>query len=303
VRVNHFCTISTVSHLYKVYALAESLANQKHEFVLHVLVSDSDADFAFANCRFWKLSDFKSESSAQSIMSKYKSNSDKLRWSLKPVFLKFLVSAEAEQVIYIDNDVFFYSEYQLFFQLLNEHSLLLTPHYYKHNPKKEQNWLEANFRVGLYNAGFIGASKKAINTLQWWADCCEYRCEKNSWRGLFDDQKYLDLIPVIDEGAHIVRHKGCNVASWNKDYCERKTIDGELKINGKYPVVFIHFNPFTIREIAMGRDALLLPLYNFYTETLKKYMPDLKTEELQQAEPLSEKLKYYVWKLLTDLGI
>lgn len=302
-RVNHFCTISTVSHLYKVYALAESLANQKHEFVLHVLVSDSDADFAFANCRFWKLNDFKNEPSAQSIISKYKSNADKLRWSLKPVILKFLVSTEAEQVIYIDNDIFFYSDYQFLFDLLNKHSLLLTPHYYKHNPKKEQNWLEANFRVGLYNAGFVGVNKKAVNTLQWWADCCEYRCEKNSWRGLFDDQKFLDLIPVIDEGAHIVRHKGCNVASWNKDYCERKIIDGELKINGKYPVVFIHFNPFTIREIAMGRDALLLPLYNFYTETLKKYMPDLKTEELQQAEPLSEKLKYYVWKLLTDLGI
>lgn len=302
-RVNHFCTISTVSHLYKVYALAESLANQKQGFVLHVLVSDSDVDFAFANCRFWKLNDFKNESSAQTIISKYKNNPDKLRWSLKPVFLKFLVSAEAEKVIYIDNDVFFYSDYRFFFDLLSEHSLLLTPHYYKHNPKKEQNWLEANFRVGLYNAGFVGVNRNAVNTLQWWADCCEYRCEKNSWRGLFDDQKYLDLIPVIDEGAHIVRHKGCNVASWNTDYCERKTIDGKLKINGKYPVVFIHFNPFTLREVAEGRDALLLPLYKVYTETLKKHKPDLKAEELQQEEPLLEKLKYYVWKLLTERGI
>jgi len=301
--VNHFCTISTVSHLYKVYALAESLANQKHDFLLHVLVSDSDENFAFANCRFWKLNDFKNESSAQNIINKYKSHTDKLRWSLKPVFLKFLLSTEAAQVIYVDNDVFFYTDYQFLFDLLNEHSLLLTPHYYKHNPKKEQNWLEANFRVGLYNAGFIGAGKKAVNTLQWWADCCEYRCEKNSWRGLFDDQKYLDLIPVIDEGAHIVRHKGCNVASWNTDYCERKTIDGKLIINGKYPVVFIHFNPFTLREVAEGRDALLLPLYKVYTETLKKHKPDLKAEELQQEEPLLEKLKYYVWKLLTERGI
>ncbi len=300
--VNHFCTISTFSHLYKVYALCESLEKQKHDFTLHVLVSDSDSDFAFPNCRFWRLSDLKSDSTSINIIRKYKHHSDKLRWSLKPVLIKFLLDQEAEKVIYLDNDLYFYSGYQFLFDLLNKYSVLLTPHYYKHDPQKEQNWLEANFKVGLFNAGFIGASKNSSETLQWWAECCEYRCEKNIWRGLFDDQKYLDLVPVMDENAHIVRHMGCNVASWNTETCERKMINGELKINGEFPVVFIHFNPFTIREITEGRDPLLLPLYKEYETALKRHKPDMKPAELYTKQPGLEKLKYYVWKLITKWG-
>ena len=286
-----------------MYALAQSLNNQQSIFLLHVLVTDSENNFDHANCKFWKLSDLQKDSTAVSIINKYKSNADKLRWSLKPVFMKFLLQAETEKIIYLDNDLFFYSNYQFLFNLLDEHSFLLTPHYYKHNPHKEQNWLEANFKVGLYNAGFTGANRNAVTTLQWWADCCEYRCEKNSFRGLFDDQKYLDLIPVIDKHAHVVRHKGCNVASWNKELCERKLVDGEIKIDGEFPVVFIHFNYFTIQEIVNGHDALLQPYYNEYVIALKKYNPDFKPEDLQRAEPFIEKLKLYIWQWLTNRGI
>ena len=301
--VNHFCTITTFSHLYKVQALADSLKAQRREFLLHVLVTNSNADISYSDCKFWKVADLKSELSASVILEKYSGKPDKLRWSLKPVFLKFLLQREIGKVLYIDNDQFFYSDYSFLFDLLDQHSVLLTPHYYPNSPKKEQNWLEANFRVGLYNAGFVGANKNAANTLQWWADCCAYRCEKNSFRGLFDDQKYLDLIPVMDEGAHIVRNKGCNLASWNRELCERTTINGEVKISGEFPVVFIHFNPFTLREIAAGRDPLLLPHYNTYVEALKKHKPDLGSEELVQALPLVDKMKYYVWKTITEAGL
>jgi len=289
--------------LYKVYALAESLQKQKRDFILNVLVSDSDSDYKFANCRFWKLLNLTGEAIAESIIHQYQGSSDKLRWSLKPVFMKFLLETGNEKLVYLDNDQYFYSDYRFLFDSLDEHSFLLTPHYYKHNPNKEQNWLEATFKVGLYNAGFIGANKNALNTLQWWAECCNYRCEKNSWRGLFDDQKYLDLIPVIDEGAHIIRHTGCNLASWNNEWCERKIINGQLKINEKFAVVFIHFNGFTVREILEGRDILLLPFLNEYIEVLKKYKSNFKIEELQSAKSMKDKLKYYVWEKVTKLGI
>ena len=127
--MNQFCTISTSSHLYKVYALAQSLNNQQNNFLLHVLVTDSENNFDHANCKFWKLSDLQKDSTAVSIINKYESNADKLRWSLKPVFMKFLLQAETEKIIYLDNDLFFYSNYQFLFDLLDEHSFLLTPHY------------------------------------------------------------------------------------------------------------------------------------------------------------------------------
>lgn len=301
--MNHFCTITTQSHLYKVHALSDSLSEQNNDFLLHVLVVDSNFDFEYNRCVFTKLSDLKSDPVTQAILKKYKRNSDKLRWSLKPVFLVDLLSIpDIAEAIYLDNDLFFYSDYSFLFNLLQSHSFLLTPHYYKHDPTKNQNWLEANFRVGLFNAGFVGANKRAIKSLIWWAECCAYRCEKNTLRGTFDDQKYLDLIPVMEETAHILKHKGCNVAGWNKELCQRKLIDGEIKIDGINPIVFIHFNHMTIREIVNGNDNLLISFYQEYIKALKKHKPDLTDKGLVFQEPLLDKIKLHIWETITKAG-
>ena len=299
-----FCTITTVSHLFKVYALAESLKEHQHPFVLNVLVIDDHGPFEFENCIFFKLSEISAQHNAAEIMAKYKGNKDKLRWSLKPVLMKYLLEQhEIERLIYLDNDLFFFSDYEFLFELLQDHRFILTPHHYKNDPNKNQNWLEANFRIGLYNAGFVGVNKGAIKTLQWWADCCLYRCEKNLFRGLFDDQKYLDIIPIIEESAHIIRHKGCNVAGWNTEACERRIVDYKVLIDGKFEIVFMHFNENTIREIVSGADDILFNYYRTYIETLKHYREDLDKREFYLKLPLTDKLKLGVWKVLTRLEV
>lgn len=271
--------------------------------MLHVLVTDGQETLTHEHCTFYGLKMLAGDTTGKQIEKKYSSNPDKLRWSMKPVFMLHLLRTVTDKVVYIDNDQYFYSDYTFLFQLLGHQSILLTPHYYKHSPASEQNWLEANFKVGLYNAGFVGASAQGQESLQWWAACCLYRCEKNMLRGLFDDQKYLDLIPVIDNKALVLRHQGCNVAGWNTDYCTRSIIDGRVMINKEYPIVFVHFNAFTIQEIASGQDPLLLPLYEEYVACLKKYNTDLKATDLLGKPSLIEKLKYYIWAKATALGL
>jgi hypothetical protein len=253
---------------------------------------------------FYCLDTVVNNEAAKEIINKYGKDNDKLRWSLKPILMKHLLSQQyTDRLIYLDNDLYFYSDYTFLFELLEKHSFLLTPHHYKNNPNEEQNWLEANFRIGLYNAGFVGANKYAINTLQWWADCCLYRCEKNSFRGLFDDQKYLDIIPVIEETAHIVRHMGCNIAGWNTELCKREIINQQILINGLYPIVFIHFNDTTIREIISGKDQILYNYYSVYITSLKKYKNNIKRGDIYFKRPLIDKLKFNLWKYVTELGI
>jgi lipopolysaccharide biosynthesis glycosyltransferase len=301
--MNHFVTISTAGHLYKVYALAESLQQQRSDFLLHVLVTDANDSYNFANCKFYSLKDIEQSPTAASIIAKYKGNSDKLRWCNKPIMMQYLLNQGiADKVIYLDNDLFFYADYSFLFDLLDEHSIILTPHYYKANPNDEQNWLEANFKVGLYNAGFVGANKKGLDSLQWWAECCLYRCEKSPLRGLFDDQKYLDLIPVHDSLAHVVRHLGCNIAGWNQEYCKRETAGNQVLINGKYPIVFIHYNYYTFQEILEGRDTLLIPYYKTYFDTLKKYKPGLTENQLYAKPGIVSDVKLLIWKVFTRLG-
>lgn len=302
----HFCTISTADHLYKAFALYDSLVEIDSNTFLHILCIDKvkpDIDLSSKNIRIYQLNEIKILSSALNIITKYSRHPDKIRWSLKPVFLTLLLRTISDKVVYVDNDIYFFGHYHFLFDLLDKYNFLLTPHYYSSNPNKDQNWFEANYRVGLYNAGFIGVNKTAVKHLTWWADCCAYRCEKNSIRGMFDDQKYLDLIPVLNEQAHIVRHKGCNVADWNQNEITRSEIDGQIFLDKTFPLIFIHFNYTTIRAIEHGNEPLFVDLYEKYFANLQKHHPPVIRKNMYGEDSLLNKLKYKIWKTATDLDL
>jgi hypothetical protein len=300
--MNHLCTITTSDHLYKVYALRDSLVKYDNNILLHVLVVDNNEPPQADYIKSYRLADLDKDETAKSIISKY--SNDKLRWSLKPSFLKFLLGKdEISKAIYLDNDLFFFNAFTFLFEHLSDHAFLFTPHYYDRSPEYHQNWLEANFRAGLFNAGFIGVNKSAVHTLQWWAECCLYCCKKSAFRGTFDDQKYLDLIPVMRDDVMILRHQGCNVAEWNRFLCLRELVNGQVMINGIWPVVFIHFNNTTIREITDGTEPLLVDFFNQYMITLKKYKPGIEPKNLYRKPATLDLMKYAVWKFLTVRGI
>ena len=52
--------------------------------------------------------------------------------------------------------------------------------------------------------------------------------------------------------------------------------DGQVCINGKDPVVFIHFTKSTIRGIVKGEDALLAPFLDIYRENLQRLFDGLE---------------------------
>lgn len=303
-----FCTISTQSHLYKCKALFDSLRNFDSKVILDVLVIDANKvgedNSVFEGYNLHFLEDLVGSNPGELIINKYKSNPDKLRWSLKPVFMQYLLSnKQLHKLIYVDNDIAFFGKFSFLFDLLDKHNILLTPHFYERNPEKNQNWLEANFRVGLFNAGFVAVNEKAISTLDWWAKCCLYRCEKNYMRGLFDDQKYLDLIPIIEPTTKILDHQGCNIAGWNIGVCMRElNKEGEVLINGKWPVVFIHFNAFTIKLFVEGKDPLLMSNFELYSELIQKYNKHAKIDNEAFSYSLAEKLKLKIWKVLNQFN-
>lgn len=303
--MNHFCTITTYDHLYKVFALRDSLVQFNPDITLHVLMTDGNhAEVRSENIKMYSVADMNAEEIVRKIAAKYAHQKDRLRWSLKPCFLKFLlIQGGTDKVIYLDNDLFFFNDYAFLFDELNDHAFLLTPHYYDRSPKKDQNWLEANFRAGLFNAGFIAVNKNAVSTLQWWAECCLYRCKKSAFRGTFDDQKYLDLIPVMREDAAILRHQGCNVAEWNRFLCLRQVVNGQVLINGMWPIIFIHFNYTTIREIMNGTEPHLVSHFDRYFQTLKKYKPTLQQADLYKPVAKTDWIKYFIWRILTGSGI
>lgn len=301
--MKHFCTIITADHLYKALALYDSLVKYEEHTCLHILCIDDCPNFpSNTGLRLYSINDISSIDSAKTIHAKYAKHPDKLRWSLKPVFLYHLINTLKNKVIYLDTDLYFYRNFDFLFDLLNEHTVLLTPHHYSRDPTQAQNWFEANFRVGLFNAGFVGVSTQASALMEWWAACCAYRCEKNALRGTFDDQRYLDLLPVMDERVHILRHKGCNVADWNRQENPRQLKNNEVMLSGKDPLIFIHFNYTTIRSITQNKEPLLKAHLDTYFKNLLQYKPDLALESMYGEDKFIDKLKYKVWQIVTRWG-
>lgn len=279
------CTITTQSHLFISFALLESVS-ELHQTDLFCLITDTSETLEHSKIHFHRLKDL--ESTAK-VIKKYKG--DKLRWSLKPIYLKYLLEQGYERVIYVDNDVFFYKSPQFLFDQLNASNFLLTPHFYKADARKDQNWLEANFRVGLFNAGFIGANKNAIPILDWWANCCLYNVKKAFWRGLFDDQKYLDLVPVLFDKVEIVKHRGCNFAGWNSRTSElKRNNDNELIVQNDQ-LIFIHFATLSMLEFSK-KEHLANPEYEVYVKTLKKYNPTFENT-ISKREKRNVKAYFY----------
>ena len=286
--------------MFKAYALANSIAPFKG--FLNILVIDEKSVLTNKpeNINIFTLSDLKDQIGNQ-IIGKYKTNQDKLRWALKPVFLKHLLN-ETNAVIYVDNDIYFYNDFSFLFQALETNNILLTPHNYKCSPHEDQNWLEANFRVGLYNAGFIGVNQQAITALNWWANCCLYNVKKAFWRGLFDDQKYLDLFPILFDNVKIIKDKGCNLAGWNySNYLLERNSFGDLIIDDTNKLIFLHFAESSLVDFSESKH-LLNREYKLYEENLLNHHDIFSYKKsIFNKRTIYPFIYFLIWKLFRKI--
>jgi lipopolysaccharide biosynthesis glycosyltransferase len=268
--MNAFCTIITADYLSFAKVLYASLLKNVPGTSLQVLVVDKNDFTSTQNFTIHSIDTVVTSPVAKGIYKKYAhTNPDHFRWALKPVFISYLLQNGYDKVIWADPDTYFVNNFNFLFDELESNDVLLTPHWANLNPFENEGSLIDVMRGGLYNAGFIGVNKNGIEVLNWWAAMCHYKTEKNEKLGLFDDQKYLDILPVQFTGVKIIKHQGCNLASWNIETCKREIIKGKLLINQQYEPVFIHFAKETIVNILNRNDKLLYPFLEEYIHLLK----------------------------------
>jgi lipopolysaccharide biosynthesis glycosyltransferase len=276
------CTIITSDYIHYAQALHKSLQqNTKSDLTFYVLIADSrDNVILPANLdqgiKILFVEDVCNTDIGKALKVKYYIGFiNYFRWSIKSVLLSELINRGYEKVLFLDGDLFFFNEIDFLFELLDETRFLLTPHWRTSDPYKDAVNFQLLFNSGLFNAGFIGVNKDAVEILNWLSEVCLFKCEINSAIGNFGDQTYLNLIPVKFEGVEIIRNQGCNIANWNLIECKRiSQPDGSVLINNKYPVTFIHFTESTITGILNDEDKELLPYLLKYKEDLQIFKPD-----------------------------
>jgi hypothetical protein len=289
---NAYCTIITADYLPYAQALLDSLsAHTGGSAILYVLVADEQsasahtADAQTPQLRLVYPDQIPSEM-ARSMAARYQTDyMDGYRWAMKPVFMAYLMQEMGlDRVLYLDSDLFFFSDPRFLFDLLDGHRVILTPHWRcAERPEDDPSHFRTNFLDGIYNAGFVGARRDALDILHFWANLCRYACTIRQQDGYYVDQKYLDILHSRFEGVGVVRHRGCNVSDWNRDDCRRTLLDsGTVAINGTYPIVFIHFTKDQMARIVEGADPLLRPHLDQYAQCLGRYHPDINLHRTAQ---------------------
>lgn len=170
--------------------------------------------------------------------------------AVKPYYLEFLLNryGNGSKVFYIDPDIVLYASMNKLVNILEDSNIVLTPMLTVANATVTMDELVA-LRHGIYNLGFIGVtfSDETFRFVKWWQERLRKHCVIDKPRGLFVDQKWVDLAPLFFKGICIFPDGGYNMSWWN--FAERKLLKSEDKfyVNDLgHELVFFHFSGYSV---------------------------------------------------------
>jgi glycosyltransferase involved in cell wall biosynthesis len=204
-----------------------------------------------------------------------------LNTAVKPHFMRHLLTRRGvSRLFYLDPDILVFRSLTELAALLAAHSILLVPHLTAPTDSDGKVPDERSIlRAGVYNLGFLGVRKDptVLAFLEWWGRHLGAECFADPDRGLFVDQRWIDLVPGLFGGAHIVRDPGYDVAYWNLTHRQVETTGGEVSVNGR-PLQFFHFSGLDVDrlgEVSKHQNRYTLddlpavrPLFEAYRDRL-----------------------------------
>jgi glycosyltransferase involved in cell wall biosynthesis len=171
-----------------------------------------------------------------------------LNTAIKPfVFAHLFGREDADRVIYFDPDIQLYASGEPLLRRLDSAEVVLTPHLSAPLDDDKHPSDLAILQSGTYNLGFLALRRSAQTRqmVQWWSRKLERDCVVDIPRGLFTDQKWMDLVPGFCADVHVERDAGWNVAYWNLAHREvQGSVREGWRVNGR-PLFFFHFSGYT----------------------------------------------------------
>jgi len=244
----HIFTSIIANYIPKARVLAHSIKKHHPEMVFHLFLSDAvPAAFELAAEPFdfqWTLCDLGLENAAQWV---FEHSLVEVSTGIKGfALLKLFDRQDCSQVLYFDPDIVVLDRLDSILQRFDAASILLTPHLTE--PESTLDAVLDNeicaLQHGVFNLGFLGVknSTEGKRFARWWADRLRDFCVDDIPRGLFTDQRWIDLVPVFFPDYSILRDPGYNVCTWNLTH---RNVQGSLAagftVNGQ-PLVFYHFS-------------------------------------------------------------
>lgn len=277
-------TVCNLAYLPKALVLAESLL--RHGTVklkIYIIDRKCDVELPTSLAEFIWIEDL-GVPSLYELAFKY--DITEFSTSVKP-FITLKLLEQFEKVIFLDPDTCVFHSIAGIINELDDHPIILTPHYL--SPKKG-GLTDSDLgmmRFGSFNLGFyaVNNSDEALKFLRWWCDRCFRWCYFESQFGLSTDQKWVSIAPCFFPNLHVSFNVGYNMAFWNvHERVLSKSTDGGYLVNGIYPLIFFHFSSFdesapgllskrSFPEQSSKREDWL-ELASAYKDALARYMID-----------------------------
>jgi hypothetical protein len=201
--------------------------------------------------------------------------------ALKPLAILHLLE-RYEKVICLDTDMKLFQSLENGWEGLERADLALTPQYYQPIPTSFHN---ENFRLlvrmsGIFNAGYVGATRSSSDFLKWWWEQTKHNCIESIFRGIFVDQKWLDSAVGLVQRLHVVRDRSYNVAYWNLHERLLHKKKGHYFVD-KEPLTFFHFSGLSAESdfSPYKKEPLFCELFRDYYQELARERKKLFPKE------------------------
>jgi hypothetical protein len=231
--------------------------------------------------------------------------------AIKPsCFQYFFNEKKYKKVIYVDPDIYFFNSGQFIFDLLEEKSMVLTPHILQMQTPFKGDYPDYLFLSnGTFNLGFLGlsASETTNNFLVWWHNRLMQFCFFDYEKGMATDQKWINMIPSFftSDEVFISFHKGMNVAPWNYHERKIKIINNQLYVGAREEnlmqpdehLIFVHFSGYDYKGFISNQinhkneNSSNYPDYNI---VFSKYAEGLKINSFTTFIDLKYSYQYFI---------
>ena len=211
--------------------------------------------------------------------------------SVKGQALVYLLNNEADKVLYIDPDIKVYGSLNELEKLLDKNDVILTPHLTI--PEKNKIDIDNNelcaLQHGVYNLGFLGVKKseEGLKFANWWNDRLQLYCYDDIPRGIFTDQRWIDLAPAYFN-VYILKNPGYNMAPWNLSTRSLSKKGNKYLVNDEYELIFFHYSGFD-----SGANETV---FDYYVKDKKNVIYDLRNKYIDEMNSHGqEALGKYKW--------
>ncbi len=268
----YFTTYFDKNYLTRGLVLYDSIKAHCERFTIFILCLDEfTLDYFLKNAgefpeviilTLTELEEFDSE------LAECKTNRIRIEYyfTLSPCLPLYIIKKyNPDHICSLDADIMFFSSPSKIFALLENYSILITPHNF--------SGALSNFEIhGIYNVSFqvFKNDKNGIWCLEKWRKQCINWCYDKLEDGKYADQKYLDDWVTTIDGVSPIEIPGSGVAPWNIDSCNWEWFDNNVYINNDR-LIFYHFHG--LRVIGKDLTSLGLKYYNVASsETISKFI-------------------------------